>query len=127
MTELAWVDDELGGFELATLTYPAWHARAACRDVSRSVFFPRRNGEDASELRAVCARCCVARECLRFALSLSHGDDFGVWGGTTRAERALLRREIAHRTKSLLNRSRRPSDTFRAHPSGWVRARWFSC
>jgi len=95
MTELAWLDDELDGFELATLTYPAWHARAACRDVSRSVFFPQRNPDGVDAARAVCARCCVARECLAFALSLPHGDDFGVWGGTSRAERQLIRRRLA--------------------------------
>jgi WhiB family redox-sensing transcriptional regulator len=40
--------------------------------------------------KAVCGRCRVQRECLRFALESRQ--DQGVWGGTTEEERKLMRR-----------------------------------
>lgn len=71
-----------------------WAARGACRDSDPELFFPVTEvGPSAAQLvraKAVCGRCPVRAECLEFALS--SGQDFGIWGGTTRDERRLIRR-----------------------------------
>src|SRR4051812_10233099 len=73
-----------------------WQERAAGRGFGSDLFFERDNElrvvrarrEDAA--KKVCASCPVRVECLRFAMS--GPEQFGVWGGTTRRERALRRR-----------------------------------
>jgi WhiB family redox-sensing transcriptional regulator len=49
--------------------------------------------------KAVCGRCRVKRECLRFALDSRQ--DFGVWGGTTEEERKLMRRAQSRARRQL--------------------------
>lgn len=51
----------------------------------------------AERAKAVCARCQVRAECLRFAMETVQ--DHGVWGGTSEEERRALR----------LARNRRPA------------------
>lgn len=41
--------------------------------------------------KAICGACPARLDCLQYAL---HNDVWGVWGGTTRAERAALREEL---------------------------------
>src|SRR5690554_6899610 len=73
-----------------------WCHRAACRDEDPELFFP--TGTDGPALaqveqaKAVCRRCPVTGECLRWALDT--GQDHGVWGGTTEGERRVWRRVI---------------------------------
>ena len=74
-----------------------WWSLAACRHVSPDLFFPisatgpaRAQGARA---KAVCARCPVRRDCLRYALAA--GPVQGVWGGTSEEERRLLRQREA--------------------------------
>lgn len=43
------------------------------------------------DIRALCDRCEVREECFTFALA--HGE-FGIWGGTTRAQREAVLRTI---------------------------------
>ncbi len=43
--------------------------------------------------RAVCARCPVTEPCLAEALARTDPDDWGIWGGTTRHERIVIRRQ----------------------------------
>lgn len=64
-----------------------WRHRAACRGSDPELWYPGR-GSNATEAKAVCARCEVRAECL------AEGDEewFGVWGGMTRRERRLARR-----------------------------------
>ncbi len=70
-----------------------WCHRAACRSVDPELFFPV--GTQGAGLvqvaaaRAVCRRCPVESDCLRWALANSQTS--GVWGGTTEAERRALR------------------------------------
>ena len=71
-----------------------WQDRGRCRTVSVAAFF------DFEELRgservarsetakAICGGCPVRTPCLQHALA---AEDFGVWGGTTASERAVLR------------------------------------
>ena len=68
-----------------------WRARAACRDIDTSWFFPDSEvNADVAPALAVCASCPVREECLEFALTTRQDD--GVWGGTTEAERKRIRR-----------------------------------
>lgn len=72
-----------------------WRDNAACRDIDPELFFPAGIGtEDPQtvEAKAFCKVFCTVRlECLDWALT--HGEDWGVWGGTTPAERrGTLRR-----------------------------------
>lgn len=66
---------------------PSWNEHAACLDMDSDVFFATDDaGVDVA--KAVCARCPVVDECLAWALA--HGEDQGVWGGTSERERRLL-------------------------------------
>ncbi len=71
--------------------------RPACADHNPELFFPDQlgrpaaNGRDNPQVvvaRAVCAGCPVQQACLQVALA--NGEDYGVWGGTTPAERREL-------------------------------------
>ena len=72
-----------------------WQHRAACRGPESSLFFPptyaeRRDERDARESRAkaICAICPVRAECLEYAVRV--GEQHGIWGGLTEAERRVL-------------------------------------
>ncbi len=72
----------------------AWRDQAECRDVDPELFFPasqRGPTHDAQVAAAkeVCARCPVRAECLAEALARI---PYGIAGGLTGHERALLRR-----------------------------------
>jgi WhiB family transcriptional regulator, redox-sensing transcriptional regulator len=72
-----------------------WMDEAACKDISRDVFFPTVGGlaiRDAVPKRAkdLCDSCTVKDECLNFALRNRSLD--GIWGGTSEEERQRLRR-----------------------------------
>lgn len=71
-----------------------WLPLAACTapDVNPEWFYPH-EWESPAEARAVCRQCPVARECLDDALQTK--DAFGVRGGFTVAERAVIRRHRA--------------------------------
>jgi WhiB family redox-sensing transcriptional regulator len=72
-----------------------WGPRAACRSADPELFFPVSwagpSLAQIAEARTVCASCEVRRECLAFALAT--GQPYGVWGGTSPDERAVLRRK----------------------------------
>jgi len=72
-----------------------WGSRAACRSADPELFFPV-SGTGPSlaqiaEAKTVCARCEVRSECL--ALALATGQVYGIWGGTSPEERAVLRKK----------------------------------
>lgn len=71
-----------------------WQLRGACRGRDSSLFFhpegergPARTARETAA-KGVCATCTVVAECLRHALSAR--EPYGVWGGTTEAERDQL-------------------------------------
>jgi WhiB family redox-sensing transcriptional regulator len=71
-----------------------WLDQAACRHCDPELFFP---DSDVRPVRAqveaakkVCRGCPVRGTCLRWALD--HGQEAGIWGGTTEQERRQLRR-----------------------------------
>ena len=74
-----------------------WRHEAACRDEDPELFFPIGNTGPAlvqiEEAKAVCRRCPVVDDCLRWALET--GQDSGVWGGLSEDERRALKRRNA--------------------------------
>ena len=70
----------------------AWWSRAACASADPELFFPISYSGPARgqvmRAKAVCARCEIQRDCLRYALEA--GSIQGVWGGTTEEERRRL-------------------------------------
>lgn len=58
----------------------ALDARPACADRLDLVDAAYAHPSDSGELRALCAECPVAADCLAFAMV--HGE-YGVWGGTS--------------------------------------------
>jgi len=71
-----------------------WRDRAACRSEDPDLFFPIGTSGPSllqtEQAKAVCRRCPVREECLRWALDT--GECMGVWGGTSEMERRALRR-----------------------------------
>lgn len=65
-----------------------WRTRAACTEVDPDVMHPGYVAEEIAAAKRVCQPCPVRRECLRNALEL--GEQEGVWGGLTSAERRNL-------------------------------------
>lgn len=90
----------MSGHRIRDLGDTSWRDQgAACAGRDDIDWFPiaevrrfdavyRRKVRDA---KAVCASCPVRQQCLDEALGLAPGDDFGIWGGTTEAERRELR------------------------------------
>ncbi|MFG1705660.1 WhiB family transcriptional regulator [Nonomuraea sp. M3C6] len=71
-----------------------WTAHAACQDADPGLFFPF-TWEDLprqDHARRICQACPVQAACLDWALRT--GEPEGMWGGTTPAERRLLRAPI---------------------------------
>jgi WhiB family transcriptional regulator, redox-sensing transcriptional regulator len=87
-----------------TDTGAGWRDLAACDGKPTDLFFgtPDRYGYDRHDPAAlatakrICDLCPVREECLDTALDLGP-DVYGVWGGTTRAERERLKRYIPRR------------------------------
>ena len=66
-----------------------WRDPALCAEVDPAIFFPGKGGSD-KQAKAVCAACPSKGPCLEFALD--HDEEFGIFGGLTRAERERLGR-----------------------------------
>lgn len=69
-----------------------WMERGACIKKGHGPFFPEERGRPGSEPRsapakAMCHGCPVKRDCLEYAIK---HNEYGVWGETTRHERAQL-------------------------------------
>ena len=68
-----------------------WQLRAYCRGVDPSIFFPSadsRRGWTEAHAMAVCEKCPVITQCRQYALDAA--EPYGIWGGTTPHDRALL-------------------------------------
>ncbi|PFG19171.1 WhiB family transcriptional regulator [Serinibacter salmoneus] len=74
-----------------------WRHEAACLTEDPELFFPIGNTGPAlaqiDEAKAVCQRCTVSDQCLKWALET--GQDSGVWGGLSEDERRALKRRTA--------------------------------
>ncbi|MFD3733816.1 WhiB family transcriptional regulator [Streptomyces sp. NPDC058632] len=72
-----------------------WIREAACVGEDPELFFPLTERESESQVaraRAVCRRCRVLLACRRWAVE--QGEDAGIWGATTAAQRRAIRREL---------------------------------
>ncbi|MFP8963481.1 WhiB family transcriptional regulator [Streptomyces nanhaiensis] len=76
-----------------------WRESAACRGEDPELFFPIGDGglaeRQTARARAVCRGCPVMPQCRDWAVR--NGETEGVWGGTTAAERRLIRRRFVGR------------------------------
>ena len=81
------------------MTAMDWRHNAVCREEDPELFFPIGNTGPAllqiQEAKAVCCRCPVIEQCLRWALET--GQDDGVWGGLSEDERRAMKRRAARR------------------------------
>lgn len=71
---------------------PDWEG-ALCRETDPELFFPE-NGtkfQQIKQAKEVCKECPLIRVCLAYALQ---GKFDGIWGGTTLAERTVLRKKL---------------------------------
>lgn len=69
-----------------------WMADARCTTADPETFFPSVSGGNLNAIKAakaVCGDCATRTACLEYALA--DRDLYGIWGGTTEAERDKLR------------------------------------
>ncbi|MFF6982960.1 WhiB family transcriptional regulator [Streptomyces sp. NPDC008343] len=70
-----------------------WRDRAGCRHEDPDLFFPIGTSGptllQTEQAKAVCRRCSVREECLRWALDTEQF--IGIWGGKSEDERRALR------------------------------------
>jgi WhiB family redox-sensing transcriptional regulator len=72
---------------------PYWQRRASCRGFGTDLWFPAA-GETGEAARAVCEACPVRCPCLEHAIASSKVLQ-GIWAGTTKQERAQMKRASA--------------------------------
>lgn len=74
---------------------PAWMDQAACGEGHPDAWFPEQGEPNtllhAAYARRICASCPVQAQCLQMAMDNPELE--GIWAGTSRSERKLLRRE----------------------------------
>ncbi|MFF8290461.1 WhiB family transcriptional regulator [Streptomyces sp. NPDC016309] len=66
--------------------------QALCAQTDPDAFFPEK-GESTRTAKETCMACEVRVQCLDYALS--HGEQYGVWGGLSEKERRPLRQRRA--------------------------------
>lgn len=71
------------------LRIPDFYEKALCPQVDNDGFFPDR-GASPRAAKQVCLSCPVRAECLEYALE--NDERWGVWGGTSEAERRKMRK-----------------------------------
>jgi hypothetical protein len=76
-----------------TAPLSSWRDRAACRSYPAPEVFDtdELGSPDWIEATGVCWGCRARSECLGAALARHPFEDAGIWGGTTRSERADMR------------------------------------
>jgi WhiB family redox-sensing transcriptional regulator len=86
-----------------------------CAQTDPEAFFPE-PGASVEPAKAVCRRCPVQTECLAYALT--HDERFGVWGGTSANERAVLRTQQNLPTCTARAREQKRDTARRMHAQG---------
>jgi len=67
---------------------------ALCKEIGGHIFFPDHGDYVTARLaKSICSNCTIKLECLREALTDPNLD--GIWGGTSRRDRARLLRAQA--------------------------------
>lgn len=87
----------IDGHDLAAITDAEapgadWRLLAKCRGSDPALFYIER-GDKGTAAKTVCRECPVREACLEYALAAA--ETFGVWGGTSYAERKRMRRRRA--------------------------------
>ena len=67
-----------------------WRARSACTSADHDLFVGEIDLEQEARAKAICGRCQVQDSCLAF--SITHGVQYGIWGGLNGRERQKVRR-----------------------------------
>jgi WhiB family redox-sensing transcriptional regulator len=66
--------------------------RALCAEIDPELFFPERGGAGTTPIaKALCGRCPLKDYCLERALN--DREIYGIWGGTSEAQRRHMRRD----------------------------------
>lgn len=85
----------LSAFPAPALRSYDWQQQGLCRGLSSESFFTedreqgqQRRSSRTREAKEMCARCPVLALCLTHALAVP--ETYGIWGGTTAAERTHL-------------------------------------
>ncbi|GGM34842.1 transcriptional regulator WhiB [Longimycelium tulufanense] len=74
--------------DIGSILNEEWVDRAMCAQTDPDAFFPGK-GQNARQIKRVCARCEVRAECLAYALE--HDERYGIWGGLSERERRRLK------------------------------------
>ena len=76
-------------------------SKGACVGQDPNLFYPEQPNllGKIVEAKIVCSSCPVAMECFQHAMSQA---EWGIWGGTTKHERSLIRRNPSTRRKIVL-------------------------
>jgi WhiB family redox-sensing transcriptional regulator len=77
---------------------PDWRTLAACKGAGDAMF-PSNYPPDIEDAKDYCRACPVTSDCLQWALET--GQEFGVWGGLSEAERRILKRRTRTRAISV--------------------------
>lgn len=85
-----------------------WAQKAACApDDGLDLMFPHEHDVQGIEAaKKICARCPVREQCLSGALD--RGETFGIWGGTTAAERRSMKRQTTRKAAKAAREAARP-------------------
>lgn len=70
-----------------------WRLHAACGGADLDLFFPLGDGDELESVtvaKQICRGCTVRHECRDWALT--SGENYGIFGGLTAAERRVLHR-----------------------------------
>lgn len=79
-----------------TLDQWSWQEKGACKNLDTEIFFLDFNEKGKSKRNKnrtaieICKKCPVKMQCLEHAITTP--ENFGVWGGATPEQRAIIRR-----------------------------------
>tara|TARA_Y100001949_G_scaffold176503_1_gene189929 strand:- start:2011 stop:2340 length:330 start_codon:yes stop_codon:yes gene_type:complete len=83
-----WISDD----RIIAIERPEWQRQGLCKEAENSaIFFPSPGDTEALRAaKAMCGRCPVVVECLKYALE--NNERYGIWGGKSTRERLLILR-----------------------------------
>lgn len=92
---------------MAGIARVTWRDHAACRGLDPTIWFPgdaiskhyprQLYSQQVETAQTICATCPVTADCLDWADRT--GQDHGIWGGLTPAERKNRRRRLAYQNR----------------------------
>jgi hypothetical protein len=101
------------------MSTPEFMTDGLCAQTDPDTFHPDK-GQPAATALMICRGCPVRAECLEYALA--HDERFGIWGGTTAAERTRLRRHRDMPTAAERTRLDKRAQARRMHAAGRTKA-----